>query len=128
MSHTELITAFQEEVARAYFDLPESEGFLPAGGAALIALGAVERVTDEFVRLSVTGAGDRIEVDLGIDASLLLPPTVTFLRPTIGLEESAGRKTLALFGRAAPGTSSMCSTSREDSGNRICLSWRLSGT
>lgn len=102
MSHTELITAFQEDVARAYFDLPESKGFLPAGGAALIALGAVERVTDEFVRLSVTGAGDRIEVDLGIDASLLLPPTVTFLRPTIGLEESAGRKTLALFGRAAP--------------------------
>ena len=57
---------------------------------------------DEFVRLSVIGADDKVEVDLGIDASLLLPPTVTFLGPTIGLEENAGRKTLALFGRAAP--------------------------
>lgn len=140
MDQTPFITAFQKDVAHTFFDLPESEGFLLAGGAALIALGAVERATDdldffaargegsvpaakvalvarcndrgwdtaiirendEFVRLTVIGADDRIEVDLGIDANPLLPATVTFLGPTIGLEENAGRKTLALFGRAAP--------------------------
>ncbi|NYI79396.1 hypothetical protein [Nocardioides panzhihuensis] len=39
MGATGFITAFQEDVARTFFDLPESEGFLLAGGAALIALG-----------------------------------------------------------------------------------------
>lgn len=135
-----LITDFQATVARAFFDMPESNGFLLAGGAALIALGAVDRTTDdldffaargeadvpkaksafialcaehgwaveilrdndEFARLRVFGTDDKVEVDIGIDASLVLPPTVTFLGPTVGLEESAGRKTLALFGRYMP--------------------------
>ncbi|MDQ4114381.1 MAG: nucleotidyl transferase AbiEii/AbiGii toxin family protein [Actinomycetota bacterium] len=82
---------------------------MPAAKAAFVARcrdrgwqTAIVWEADEFVRLSVIGADDKIEVDLGIDASLILPPTVTFLGPTIGLEENAGRKTLALFGRAAP--------------------------
>ena len=135
-----LITDFQATVARAFFDMPESKGFLLAGGAALIALGVVDRTTDdldffaargeadvpeakaafialcakrgwaveilrdshEFARLRVVSAADKVEVDIGIDASLLLAPTVTFLGPTVGLEENAGRKTLALFGRYLP--------------------------
>jgi hypothetical protein len=31
------LTDFQREVARLFFDLPQSAGFLLAGGAALIA-------------------------------------------------------------------------------------------
>jgi len=36
-----LITDFQATVAQAFFDMPESKGFLLAGGAALIALGSL---------------------------------------------------------------------------------------
>jgi len=134
------ITAFQREVAQAFFALPESRGFLLAGGGALIASGVIERETDdldffaprarasvpaakaaflrlcgergwnaqvvidspEFVRLVVTGGDDQLAVDFGVDADPLLPPTTTFLGPTIPVEENAGRKMLALFGRWLP--------------------------
>lgn len=140
MSGVDLITPFQQEVAKAFFEMPESAGFILAGGAALIASDAVERVTDdldffasrddahvpttkdaflrmcddrnwatevvydndEFVRLEVIGPHDSVPVDFGIDASLLRPPIVTFLGPTVDPEENAGRKTLALFGRWRP--------------------------
>ena len=62
----------------------------------------VARDTDEFVRLVISSGADELAVDLGIDADPLLPSTVTFLGPTIGVEENAGRKTLALFGRWMP--------------------------
>lgn len=53
-----LITDFQEAVARAFFDMPESKGFLLAGGAALIALGAVERTTDDLDFFAARGEAD----------------------------------------------------------------------
>ena len=87
-------------VERATDDLDflaaRGDGNVPAAKAAFVARcrdrgweTVIIWEADEFVRLSVIGADDKIEVDLGIDASLLLPPTVTFLGPTIGLEESS---------------------------------------
>lgn len=134
------ITAFQRRVAATFFALPESDGFLVAGGAALIAAEVVDRPTDdldlfrsrsgadipatkdafikaaiahswavevsidtpEFVRLVITAEDEELAVDFGVDADPLLPPTVTFLGPTIDVEDNAGRKILALFGRWMP--------------------------
>src|SRR5580658_9040133 len=133
----EVLSPYQEEVARLLPDLPEAAGFALAGGAALIVTGVVERETDDidffgreavavnrlapafehaaqragmtaarvvdapgFVRFEVTRGKDRCEVDLGYDARLW-PLQQTALGPTIGDEELAADKTLALFGRAA---------------------------
>ncbi|MDQ6948199.1 MAG: nucleotidyl transferase AbiEii/AbiGii toxin family protein [Actinomycetota bacterium] len=63
---------------------------------------AVARTFDApgFVRFEVTRGQDRCEVDLGYDARLW-PIQQTSLGPTIGDNEMAADKTLALFGRAA---------------------------
>lgn len=42
------LTAFQMEVARLFFALPESEGFLLAGGAALLAQRLTARSTEDL--------------------------------------------------------------------------------
>jgi len=42
------LTAFQMEVARLFFALPESEGFLLAGGAALLAQHLTARSTEDL--------------------------------------------------------------------------------
>jgi len=66
---------------------------------------AVTRIhdNDTFVRMSIgTTDGDELLVDLALDARPMDPETLTFLGPTIGLTENAGRKMLALFGRAEP--------------------------
>lgn len=65
----------------------------------------LERIHDNptFVRMSIVdAAGEELLVDLAMDATPLDPPTVSFLGPTMSLEENAGRKVLALFGRAEP--------------------------
>ena len=66
----------------------------------------VARIVDApgFVRFELTRGEDRCEVDLGYDARLW-PVQQTALGPTIGDEELADDKTLALFGRAALETS-----------------------
>ncbi|WP_402376138.1 nucleotidyl transferase AbiEii/AbiGii toxin family protein [Isoptericola rhizosphaerae] len=60
------------------------------------------RSSPTFVRLLLTVGGDELVVDLAVDAPPLTVPTLTVLGPTITVEESAGQKMLALFGRAAP--------------------------
>jgi hypothetical protein len=42
------LTAFQLEVARLFFALPESKGFLLAGGAALLAQHLTTRPTEDL--------------------------------------------------------------------------------
>jgi hypothetical protein len=131
------LTAFQVEVARLFFSLPESDGYLLAGGAALAATDLTTRPTrdldlfthapatsvaaaceafvravesrgleivpvhtgDTFRRLVVRG-GEEILVDLAVDAPPLASPVMTMLGPALAPLELAGRKLLALFGRA----------------------------
>jgi Nucleotidyl transferase AbiEii toxin, Type IV TA system len=131
------LTAFQVEVARLFFSLPASAGFLLAGGAALAAQHLTERPTQDldfftrrgggdvfaardsleaaaighgwavrrlrdtetFCRLVLSGPEDLL-VDLAIDSPPLDPEATSSAGPTFSLEELAGRKLIALFGRA----------------------------
>lgn len=53
-----------------------------------------------FCRMVVTRAGEETLVDLAIDSPPHSRPTITVLGPTLAPLELAGRKLLALFGRA----------------------------
>lgn len=55
-----------------------------------------------FVRLAIDSGSDVLAIDLGLDATPLVEPTVTFIGPTLAVTENAGRKVLALFGRWLP--------------------------
>jgi hypothetical protein len=52
------LTDFQLEVARLFFDLPQSAGFLLAGGAALIAQELTPRATQDLDFFTSAGRGD----------------------------------------------------------------------
>ena len=52
------LTDFQREVARLFFDLPQSAGFLLAGGAALIAQELTPRATQDLDFFTSLGRGD----------------------------------------------------------------------
>lgn len=132
------LTRFQVEVAHVFFRLKASQDYVVAGGAALLALGLINRPTQDldlfthppvesvtaakesflvsiahrgwgarlvhdsptFCRLVVVDKDDEVLVDLAIDSPPNSPPTMTFLGPTLAPLELAGRKLLALFGRA----------------------------
>jgi hypothetical protein len=53
-----------------------------------------------FCRLVVIDRHDGVLVDLAVDSPPHLPPTMTLLGPTLAPLDLAGRKLLALFGRA----------------------------
>lgn len=133
-----LLTTFQVKMAHLFFSLPASEGFLLAGGGALLAQGLTARPTtdldfftrpqagdvraardelhaavivrgwgidhlrdsDTHCRLLVRGTEDLI-IDLAQDCAPELPASASFAGPTLAPAELAGRKVLALFGRAA---------------------------
>lgn len=132
------LTTFQVHIARIFFGLKASQGYLVAGGAALLASELISRPTQDidlfastpvtsvaeakeslirtlkrrdynvesihdsptFCRLLVTDKTDELLIDLAIDSPPHDPPIVTLLGPTMGPLELAGRKLLALFGRA----------------------------
>jgi predicted nucleotidyltransferase component of viral defense system len=137
---SEILTPFQIVVAEAFFALPQSKGFLLAGGAALVAQGLSDRPTEDldfftapmvgdvrvardglineadrrgwtcqllrdyetFCRLSlINKAGDQVLIDLAVDSAPGFPPIIGLIGPTYSPDELAGRKTLALFDRAA---------------------------
>ena len=52
------LTAFQVQVARSFFALPASHGFLLAGGAALLAQHLTTRPTQDLDFFTRTGAGN----------------------------------------------------------------------
>jgi len=54
----ERLSQFQLDLASAFFALPESIGFLLAGGGALIAQGLVNRETDDLDFFADRAAGD----------------------------------------------------------------------
>lgn len=47
MAPPDSLTSFQREVIKAFFSLPESEGYVLAGGAGLLAAGLSTRPTDD---------------------------------------------------------------------------------
>jgi hypothetical protein len=56
--------------------------------------------TATFCRMHIVDRDDEVLVDLAIDSPPSVPPTMTILGPTLAPLELAGRKLLALFGRA----------------------------
>jgi len=62
------LTALQVEVLRIFFALPESDGFMLAGGAGLVAVGLSERRTEDLdlftSRVSVELAADALEATM----------------------------------------------------------------
>ncbi len=58
------LTEFQVEVTRLFFSLPASEGFLLAGGGALLAVGLTARPTQD---LDFFGAPDSVDIGAARD-------------------------------------------------------------
>jgi hypothetical protein len=56
--HGTVLTDFQVEVAKVFFSLPSSEGFLLAGGAALVAQRLTARPTQDLDFFTRPGAGE----------------------------------------------------------------------
>jgi len=62
----------------------------------------VVRALPEFARLSIRSDSETTVVDLCVDSPPTSAPIASFLGPAMAPADLAGRKTLALFGRAEP--------------------------
>ncbi len=65
------LTAFQLEVARLFFSLPRSQGFLLAGGAALAAQHLTDRPTQDLDFFTRIGAGDLASARDALEAAVV---------------------------------------------------------
>lgn len=65
------LTAFQLEVARLFFSLPSSQGFLLAGGAALTAQHLTNRPTQDLDFFTRIGAGDMASARDALEAAVI---------------------------------------------------------
>ncbi len=66
------LTEFQAEVARLFFHLPASEGFLLAGGGALLASGLTSRPTHDLDFFGAPDRGDVTEARDQFEAAIAL--------------------------------------------------------
>jgi len=90
------LTEFQADVARLFFSLPASEGFLLAGGGALLASGLTTRPTEDLdffgdrERVDIAEARDQFESEVTERRweSTRVQDGVSFVRP-----RSTGRAT-----------------------------------
>ena len=106
------LTTFQVEVARIFFGLKASGGYLVAGGAALLASDLIARPTEDLDLFASRPITSVIEAKNALLRTLqrrgckvtVVQDGPTFCRtvlgPTLAPLELAGRKLLALFGRA----------------------------
>jgi hypothetical protein len=100
------LTQMQRDVLDLFFSLPEADGFVLAGGAALIASGLSERPTHirsspTFRRIFIRSSSSELLVDLAVDSPPRGAQAITAVGPTYPPEELGARKLLALFDRAA---------------------------
>lgn len=82
----------------------------------------VEQSTPGFARYIVGDARDSTMLDLAYDYRLR-PPQSSLLGPVLDRDELAADKTLALFGRARPATSSMYSASAATTRAHASATW-----
>ncbi len=104
MAEPSALTSLQVEVARIFFDLDASRGYLVAGGAALLAVDLIDRPTEDLDLFasspitSVTAAKDEFVSALderGYEVSIIQDGS-TFCRVVVAMEEDAVLVDLAI--------------------------------
>lgn len=79
------LTPFQIEIAQLFFGLPAAQGFLLAGGAALVASGLTSRPTQDLDLFTAPGRGDVADAAAALeDACRRRGFSVTRVRDAVG--------------------------------------------
>lgn len=87
------LTGLQHPVVELFFDLAGSDGFVLAGGAALVASGLTQRPTQDVdlfgsdVAVGITGAGDALEVAVSNEGGRPSESTIPVVPPACGPQQ-----------------------------------------